>query len=160
LRVWACSSSDRRKQKSVNSAVLETNAENSGENASLRQLRPNRFWSALIIIKVGYSIPGIWAEFPIATAEIAKSLDWLETNGNPVIRFGYPRWTECRDGFKSRCYPRVIELIKNRPEKIELVLTGRNAPKEIIAIADYVTEMKAIKHPADLGIKPRKGIEY
>ncbi len=54
----------------------------------------------------------------------------------------------------------VIELIKNKPKHVELVLTGRYAPKEIIEIADLVTEMKEIKHPFQKGIPPRKGIEY
>jgi len=54
----------------------------------------------------------------------------------------------------------VIELIKNKPKHVELVLTGRYAPKEIIEIADLVTEMKEIKHPFQKGMPPRKGIEY
>ncbi|MEW6409890.1 MAG: cob(I)yrinic acid a,c-diamide adenosyltransferase [Nitrospirota bacterium] len=54
----------------------------------------------------------------------------------------------------------VAELIKNKPVHTELVLTGRNAPKELIDISDYVTEMKMIKHPSKTGIKARRGIEY
>ncbi|MCD6241925.1 cob(I)yrinic acid a,c-diamide adenosyltransferase, partial [Candidatus Bathyarchaeota archaeon] len=54
----------------------------------------------------------------------------------------------------------VIDLIKEKPEHVELVLTGRYAPKEIIDIADLVTEMKEIKHPFQKGIPPRKGIEF
>jgi len=54
----------------------------------------------------------------------------------------------------------VIELIKNKPKHVELVLTGRYVPKEIIEIADLVTEMKEIKHPYSKGIPPRKGIEF
>ncbi|MCW4052825.1 MAG: cob(I)yrinic acid a,c-diamide adenosyltransferase [Candidatus Bathyarchaeota archaeon] len=54
----------------------------------------------------------------------------------------------------------IINLIKNRPENVELVLTGRDAPSEIIDIADLVTEMKEIKHPFRKGVSPRKGIEY
>lgn len=54
----------------------------------------------------------------------------------------------------------VLELIKNKPNNLELVLTGRYAPKEILEIADLVTEMKEIKHPYQNGIQARKGIEY
>ncbi|MHC1573336.1 MAG: cob(I)yrinic acid a,c-diamide adenosyltransferase [Candidatus Syntropharchaeales archaeon] len=54
----------------------------------------------------------------------------------------------------------VIEMIKNKPEELELVLTGRYAAPEIIAIADYVTEMKMIKHPYLNNVKSRVGIEY
>ncbi|UAL07159.1 MAG: cob(I)yrinic acid a,c-diamide adenosyltransferase [Candidatus Methanogranum gryphiswaldense] len=54
----------------------------------------------------------------------------------------------------------VIDILKERPANIEIVLTGRGAPKEIIDYADLVTEMKMVKHPFDKGIKARKGIEY
>ncbi|MCC5910255.1 MAG: cob(I)yrinic acid a,c-diamide adenosyltransferase [Clostridiaceae bacterium] len=53
----------------------------------------------------------------------------------------------------------VIQLIKNKPHHIEMILTGRNAPSELVDIADYVTEMKMIKHPFQKGIYARKGIE-
>jgi cob(I)alamin adenosyltransferase len=54
----------------------------------------------------------------------------------------------------------VVEVIKNKPERLCLVLTGRSAPPELIDIADTVTEMKEIKHAFLKGIKARKGIEY
>jgi len=54
----------------------------------------------------------------------------------------------------------VVNLVKSKPKHVELVLTGRHAPKEIVEIADLVTEMKEIKHPYAKGVKPRKGIEY
>jgi len=55
---------------------------------------------------------------------------------------------------------RVLELIKNKPRHVELVLTGRRAPDEIIEAADLVTEMREIKHPFNKGCQARKGIEY
>lgn len=55
---------------------------------------------------------------------------------------------------------RVLELIRNKPKHVELVLTGRNAPQEIIEKADLVTKMKEVKHPYSKGYKARKGIEY
>jgi cob(I)alamin adenosyltransferase len=54
----------------------------------------------------------------------------------------------------------VLKLIINKPENVELVLTGRNAPDEIIEIADLVTEMKEVRHPFNNGVQARKGIEY
>ena len=54
----------------------------------------------------------------------------------------------------------LLEIIKNRPEHVELVLTGRYAPQELIDKADLVTEMKEIKHSYRKGIEARKGIEY
>jgi cob(I)alamin adenosyltransferase len=54
----------------------------------------------------------------------------------------------------------VVKLLKNKPRNLELVLTGRYAPSEIIEAADLVTEMKEIKHPFKKGVPSRKGIEY
>ena len=54
----------------------------------------------------------------------------------------------------------VIEFLKNKPLSLEVVLTGRNAPASLIELADYVSEIKAIKHPFENGIPARKGIEY
>ena len=54
----------------------------------------------------------------------------------------------------------VIQKIKGKPDSVEVVITGRRAPKEIIEIADLVTEMKEIKHPYQKGIEARRGIEY
>jgi cob(I)alamin adenosyltransferase len=55
---------------------------------------------------------------------------------------------------------KVISLLRAKPEKVEVILTGRYAPKELIEIADLVTEMKEIKHYYTKGIKAREGIEY
>ncbi|MCK4777940.1 MAG: cob(I)yrinic acid a,c-diamide adenosyltransferase, partial [Actinomycetia bacterium] len=54
----------------------------------------------------------------------------------------------------------VIKLIENKPVELELILTGRNAPKSIIEKADLVTEMNEIKHPFDKGLKAKKGREF
>lgn len=54
----------------------------------------------------------------------------------------------------------MLKLIKEKPEKVELVLTGRYAPPELIIIADLTTEMLEIKHPYQDGILARKGIDY
>lgn len=54
----------------------------------------------------------------------------------------------------------VIDFIKSKPDKLEIVLTGRNAPAEIIEIVDYVSEINPIKHPINMGISAREGIEF
>ncbi len=54
----------------------------------------------------------------------------------------------------------VVNFIKNKPKKLELVLTGRHAPAEFIKLADYVTYFELIKHPYYKNIKARKGIDY
>jgi len=53
----------------------------------------------------------------------------------------------------------VLELIMEKPGHVELVLTGRNAPAELIQEADLVTEMVEIKHYYQKGVLPREGIE-
>ena len=54
----------------------------------------------------------------------------------------------------------VLKLIKNKYKKTELILTGRDAPKELIKVADYVSDVKSIRHPFDKGVEARRGIEY
>ena len=54
----------------------------------------------------------------------------------------------------------VLDLIKSKPEQLNLVLTGNHAKKEIIDVADLVTEMKEIKHPFKSGIKAKKGVDF
>ena len=54
----------------------------------------------------------------------------------------------------------VVDLIRRKPKHVELILTGRYAPSEVVELADLVTEMKEVKHPFTKGVPPRKGIEY
>jgi len=54
----------------------------------------------------------------------------------------------------------VLKLIKKKPRHVELVLTGRDAPEEVVGVADLVTEMREVKHPFKKGHQARKGIEY
>jgi len=54
----------------------------------------------------------------------------------------------------------VLRLIEDKPADVELVLTGRDAPPELIEVADLVTEMVEVKHPFKKGIGARWGIEF
>lgn len=54
----------------------------------------------------------------------------------------------------------VIDFLDRKPENLEVVLTGRNPSEALLSLADYVTEMRKIKHPYDWGITARKGIEF
>ncbi len=62
--------------------------------------------------------------------------------------------------FKLIPLEEVLDLIRNKPDEIDLVLTGRYAPQEIIDLADTVSEVKEIKHHYTKGIKERAGIEF
>jgi len=55
---------------------------------------------------------------------------------------------------------RILQLIRGRADGCEIVLTGRDAPAELIAVADYVTEFIEVKHPFQKGTPARKGIEF
>ncbi|MHB9038644.1 MAG: cob(I)yrinic acid a,c-diamide adenosyltransferase, partial [Armatimonadota bacterium] len=55
---------------------------------------------------------------------------------------------------------RLLCLIKVKPDGLELILTGRSAHKEVIEAADYVTEMRTVKHPYEQGVQARKGFDY
>ena len=54
----------------------------------------------------------------------------------------------------------VVELLKNTPQRLELILTGRDAHPEILKLADLISEIKEVRHYFKKGIKARKGIEY
>ena len=54
----------------------------------------------------------------------------------------------------------VLRLIRDKPPRVELILTGRYADNKLLEAADLVTEMVKVKHPFDAGVKARKGIEY
>jgi cob(I)alamin adenosyltransferase len=62
--------------------------------------------------------------------------------------------------FKLIDLKEVIKLIKSKPAGLDLILTGRYAPREIIKLADTVSEVQEIKHHYNAGIKDRAGIEY
>lgn len=54
----------------------------------------------------------------------------------------------------------VVESLRHRPIEVNVIITGRDAPQEIIDVADTVTEMRKIKHAYDEGVMARRGIDY
>lgn len=54
----------------------------------------------------------------------------------------------------------ILNLVAAKPSRLELVLTGRGAPQELIDAADLVSDIKEVKHPFQKGIKARRGIEF
>jgi cob(I)alamin adenosyltransferase len=54
----------------------------------------------------------------------------------------------------------VFQVLRDRPPWVEVVLTGRQAPPELVELADLVTEMRPIKHYYEVGVKARRGIEW
>jgi len=54
----------------------------------------------------------------------------------------------------------VVSCIRNRRDNLHVIITGRDAPTEIVDIADLITEMQVVKHPLKQGIKAQRGIEF
>ena len=54
----------------------------------------------------------------------------------------------------------VLEVLRNKPRDLHVIVTGRNAKEELIEIADLVTEMTEIKHPFRAGVKAQAGVEF
>jgi cob(I)alamin adenosyltransferase len=65
-----------------------------------------------------------------------------------TMRFGWVRTDD------------VVDTITNRPATVNVILTGRDAPQEIVAIADTVTEMRMVKHIFERGVPAMKGIDF
>ena len=54
----------------------------------------------------------------------------------------------------------VTDFLRNKPLGLEVVLTGRNPSPALTELADYITEMRKLRHPYDRGVAARKGVEY
>lgn len=63
----------------------------------------------------------------------------------------------CSTGVVEEKY--LIKLLEGKPDQLEIVMTGRNPSDKLLALADYITEMKKTRHPYDKGIAARRGIE-
>ena len=55
---------------------------------------------------------------------------------------------------------KIVETLRSRPERLSVIITGRNAPAELIDIADTVSEASVVKHGFQRGIKAQKGVEF
>ena len=54
----------------------------------------------------------------------------------------------------------VTDFLRSKPAELEVVLTGRNPSPALMELADYITEMRKLRHPYDQGVPARKGIEF
>ena len=87
-------------------------------------------------------------------AEIARRLADERHDFYVLDEFTYPLkwgWIDVAD---------VVEVLVNRPGRQHVVITGRDAPQELLDAADLVTEMTKVKHPMDAGRKGQRGIEW
>lgn len=93
----------------------------------------------------------------IQNANLTKAIDIVTTGGCDLLILD-----EALDAYQLGLLDddNFLNLIYNKPEALELVITGHRPEEKIISRADYVTEMVKIKHPYDHGIKARRGIEF
>ncbi len=55
---------------------------------------------------------------------------------------------------------KALKLIEDKPQALDLVLTGHNAPQKLVSLADLVTDMQSVKHPFQKGILAKKGVDF
>ncbi len=110
---------------------------------------------------------------------LGDGFTWESTDMDETIAKGRHAWSVAADKLASGDYQLlildeltyavkygwvdvadVVEAVRNRSPKTNVVMTGRDAPQEIVDLADTVTEMRKVKHAYDEGIKAIKGIEY
>jgi cob(I)alamin adenosyltransferase len=110
---------------------------------------------------------------------LGDGFTWESTDLEATAARGRHAWEVARDKLLSGSYDlvildevtyamrygwvptaEVVDVLRRRAPRTNVVLTGRDAPEEIVELADTVTEMRKVKHAFDSGIRAKKGIEY
>jgi len=128
-----------------------------GENNAFKMLEPYldcKSFGRKGFIKKG---EGSSEDIQLARAALDQAKKWLldqETDMLILDEINNAIW------FELLTVSEVQEILAVKPDNVEVVLTGRNAPEELIEQAHLVTKMLELKHPYQLNIGSRKGIEY
>ena len=110
---------------------------------------------------------------------LGDGFTWLSKDLEKDISLAMECWTLAREKIESAQYDlvvldeitypvtygwldveEVIEVLRNRPPDVDIIMTGREAAPELVEFADLVTEMTEVKHPFQQGIKAQPGIDY
>lgn len=110
---------------------------------------------------------------------LGDGFTWLSKDIEKDIALAHECWALAREKLNSGLYDlvvldeitypisygwldvdEVIQTLKDRPENVDVIMTGRDAAPELIEFADLVTEMTEIKHPYQSGIKAQPGIDF
>ncbi len=110
---------------------------------------------------------------------LGDGFTWLSKDLEKDISLAMECWTLAREKIESAQYDlvvldeitypvtygwldveEVIEVLRNRPPDVDIIMTGRDAAPELVEFADLVTEMTEVKHPFQQGIKAQPGIDY
>ena len=125
-------------------------AEKMGDLLSIRQYGASRFASPeeqALVEQTGQTVARGWDESRRLVTGGGHDLVILDEVTH-IVRTGLVPLSE------------LLSLLEAKADAVELVLTGRHAPAELIEVCDYVTEMKEIKHPYHNGVRAREGTEY
>ena len=104
----------------------------------------------------GFRFKNIPGDLTEAQAALTQAKQWL-TQKFDLLILDEINTTVKTDLLKT---DEIIDLIKQKPKNLELILTGRYCPKEIKKYGDLITEMKEIKHYISTGTPARQGIEF
>ena len=115
----------------------------------------------------------------VEVVPLGSGFTWTSTDLERDRALAREGWDRCRAAIESGNYDvvvldeltycftfgwleveEVLAVLRRRPASQHVVITGRDASQALIDFADLVTEMRAIKHPYDAGIKAQKGIEF
>jgi cob(I)alamin adenosyltransferase len=148
LRAWG------RGMKAVVLQFVKTRTANYGENRAARKLGIE-----MISLGEGFTWLSKDIEKDKATArecwELARQkIDSGQYNIVVLDEMTYPMtygWIPVEE---------VIDTLRRRPQGLHVIITGRDAPQELIDFADLVTEMQEVKHPYKKGVKARPGIDF
>ena len=110
---------------------------------------------------------------------LGEGFTWMSKDIEHDRTLAQQCWQRCRDLIESGNYDvvimdemtycfkfgwldltEVLDVLAKRPANLHVVITGRDAPDELIEFADLVTEMRMVKHPYKSGVKAQKGIEF
>lgn len=110
---------------------------------------------------------------------LGDGFTWDSKNMDESEAIARGAWAEAADKIRSGAYElvvldeitypinwgwvdidEVVAVLRDRPENVNVIITGRDAPAELIEMADTVTEMTKVKHAYDRGIMARRGIDY
>lgn len=139
-------------------------------------------------VKMIQFIKGSWDYGELHTAEklenfeivpMGEGFTWETKDRERDTEIASKAWVACREAIENNEHDllifdeinnalsyayldvqQVIDALEKKPPEMHVILTGRDAPPELIEIADLVTEMKEIKHPFQRGIYAQRGIEY
>lgn len=133
--------------------------DNSGERRILAQLPQVTLWE---------TYPAAKFSFQMNATECAQAAAWYTAQFQQIVKViqqgGYrmlvlDELLSCiRCGFLDESL--VVNFLQQKPEELEVVITGRDLSEKLVTQADYVTEMTKWKHPYDQGIPARQGVEF